>query len=94
MDEQDELLGRIRGYEVNGEIVFWAVDGLYSGPIKEFIKQPTEEILYDLNRDKVTTLSMRNKFPKRWVNDYAVAVTITALKARIEELERNENDKL
>jgi hypothetical protein len=67
--------------------MFRAVDGVYCGPIKEFIEQPAEGILYDLNRDKVTTLSMRNKFPERWVNDYAVAVTIVALKARIEELE-------
>ena len=54
-------------------------------PIKEFIKQPTEGMLYDLNRSDVVVFTFIDD-PK-WINDYAVAKVITELKNRIEELE-------
>jgi len=68
-----------------GNIVVAGVDGLQGMPIKEFIKQPVEGILYDLNRDEVTVLTLIDN-PK-WVNDYAVSKVIVALKKRIKELE-------
>ena len=72
--------------ERDGKVVINTIDGLYSAPVSEFIKQPTEGILYDLNRDFITVLSFIPD-PK-WINDYAVAVVITALKNRIDELEK------
>ena len=54
--------------------------------IKEFIKQPADGILYDLNRDEATILTFIED-PK-WVNDYAVCKVIRALKNRIKELEK------
>ena len=68
-----------------GNIVVAGIDGLQRIPIKEFIKQPVEGMLYDLNRDEVTVLTLIDN-PK-WVNDYAVSKVIVALKKRIKELE-------
>lgn len=69
----------------NGNIIFCGIGGLQGGNLKEFIKQPTEGILYDLNRDEATVLSQIEN-PK-WINDFAVAKVIRALKDRISELE-------
>ena len=66
-------------------IVVAGIDGLQGIPIKEFIKQPVEGMLYDLNRDEATVLTLIDN-PK-WVNDYAVSKVIVALKKRIKELE-------
>ena len=68
-----------------GNIIVAGIDGLQGMPIKEFIKQPVEGMLYDLNRDEVTVLTLIDN-PK-WVNDYAVSKVIVALKKRIKELE-------
>ena len=69
-----------------GNIVVAGVDGLQGMPIKEFIKQPVEGMLYDLNRDAATILTFIDNNPK-WVNDYAVMTVIIELKNRIKELE-------
>ena len=70
-----------------GNIVVAGVDGLQGMPIKEFIKQPVEGMLYDLNRDAATILTFIDNNPK-WVNDYAVMTVIIELKNRIKELEK------
>ena len=55
--------------------------GLQETDLNEFITQPTEGILYDLNRDKVTCLTWLNMDKARlWINNYAVAVVIEKLK--------------
>jgi hypothetical protein len=68
-----------------GNVVFVGIEGLQTAPISEFIKQPADGILYDLNRIESVVLSFLSD-PK-WVNDYAVAQVIRALKNRIDELE-------
>ena len=72
-----------------GKVCFMTFDGLYNAPVDEFIKQPAEGILYDLNRGIETTLTIMPE--KRWINDFAVAVTIVALKKRIDELEKEQS---
>ena len=62
----------------NGNIVFATVDGLMLAKLDEFIDQPTEGLLYDLNRDGATILSQLDN-PK-WINDYAVMQVIRKLK--------------
>ncbi len=71
-----------------GIVCFMTFDGLYSAKVDDFIKQPADGILYDLNRDMATTLTIMPE--KRWINDIAVAVTVVALKKRIDELEAKE----
>ena len=71
-----------------GNIVVAGVDGLQRMLLNEFIKQSTNGMLYDLNRDEVTVLTFITHNNPKWVNDYAVCQVIRALKKRIEELEK------
>lgn len=69
-----------------GNVVIRTPEGLAVFELAAFIKQPTLGLLYDLNRDSATVLTFIND-PK-WVNDFAVCQVITALKNKIEELEK------
>jgi hypothetical protein len=53
-------------------------EGLMEAKLDEVIKQPTEGLLYDLNRDRITILTYIND-PK-WVNDFACMKVIEKLK--------------
>jgi len=63
-----------------GKVVFRTIEGLAEMSIDEFIKQPTEGILYDINRDKVVSLTRMKNGDRRAVNDFAVALVIEKLK--------------
>lgn len=65
-----------------GKIVFMTLEGPMEADLDEFIKQPTEGILYDLNRDCATVLTFIED-PK-WVNDFAVGLVIAKLKEKID----------
>ncbi len=67
-----------------GNIVVSGVEGLQVMPLDEFLKQPIEGILYDLNRLEPVILTFIED-PK-WVNDFAVCKVIRALCKRIDEL--------
>lgn len=69
-----------------GNIVINGLEGLQIMPIDKFIEQPTDGMLYDLNRGEEVVLSFVNEHEK-WINDYAVAKVIRRLKNRIAELE-------
>jgi hypothetical protein len=64
--------------EKEGKVVFAVQGGLMEADIMDFINQPTEGLLYDLNRDKPTVMTFIND-PK-WINDYAVGLVISKLK--------------
>jgi len=85
-----EIMGEIKDKILEeykkGNIVVASFDGLQVTPLDEFIKQPTEGMLYDLNRCEAVVLTFLPD-PK-WVNDYAVSKVIQALKRRIDELEK------
>lgn len=81
----EEIKSKILEEYKQGNIILMTFDGLKVGKLEDFIKQPTELMLYDLNRDEATVLTFIND-PK-WVNDYAVSKVIKALKNRVEELE-------
>ncbi len=72
-----------------GNLVFAGIDDLFVVPINEFIKQPINGILYDLNRSPEVILTFIND-PK-WVNDYAVYLTIKKLKEENERLKKKKN---
>lgn len=82
MDEIKEII--LKEYQKNN-IVFATAEGLQCTQLSEFIKQPIDGMLYDLNRSEEVVLTFLPD-PK-WVNDYAVATVIRALKNRIYELE-------
>ena len=72
----------LKEYE-EGNIVVSTFDGLQTVSLKEFVKQPVDGMLYDLNRNETTVLTFI-KDPK-WVNDYAVAKVIQELKRQLDE---------
>jgi len=88
---KEELKNKILKEYENGNIVLATMEGLSVAKIDDFIKQSTTGILYDLNRLPEVVLSFLDD-PK-WVNDYAVAMVISKLKARISELEKMEISK-
>lgn len=69
----------------SGNIIVTGFEGLQCMPLEDFIKQPVESMLYDLNRSESVVLTFLPD-PK-WINDYASSQVIRALKRRIEELE-------
>jgi len=72
-----------------GNIVFATSEGLMTANISEFIKQPVEGLLYDLNRDEATVLTFIED--SKWVNDYAVCQVIRSLKDEIDKLKKSSN---
>jgi hypothetical protein len=74
----EKLKDVIRSREKDNRIVIEAHDGLMDAYIDDFIKQPLEGMLYDLNRLPEVTMTMINN-PK-WINDYAVYLVIKKLK--------------
>ncbi len=68
-----------------GNIMFMSIEGIQICSVKEFIKQPADGILYDLNKGEEVVLTYIED--KKWVNDFAVAKTIRELKNKIKELE-------
>lgn len=87
-DKVENFKNKVLGEYEKGNIVVDGMDGVHGTNLKEFIKQPVEGILYDLNRHEMVVLTFIED-PK-WVNDYAVTKVIRALKARIKELEEEE----
>jgi hypothetical protein len=70
----------LREYEEGNIVVFGIETQVYN--LKEFIKQPVDGILYDLNRSEETVLTWIED--KRWINDFAVAKVIRELKQQLE----------
>jgi hypothetical protein len=86
MMSSDELKKLVLDGRKEGKVVYWALpDQLCSADVSDFIKQPVDGILWDLNRLEETVLTFMDD-PK-WVNDFAVALTIRALKEKVDQLE-------
>ena len=82
---QKRLRDRILAERDKGNIVHWGLPGkLNTVKLDDFIKQPADGILYDLNRLEEISLTFLDD--PRWVNDFAVALTIRKLKAEIDRL--------
>jgi len=93
MTEQElqKLKDTILSEYEKGNVVVTTAEGLVIYNLDEFIKQPTPGLLYDLNRLPEVVLAFLGD-PK-WVNDYAVAMVISRLKARVAALEAKENSE-
>lgn len=77
----EELRDYILSEREKGNVVFHGLPGqLMSAPLEEFVKQPADGILYDLNRLEEIALTFIDD-PK-WVNDFAVALVIRKLVAQ------------
>ena len=82
----DKLRDLILSERDKGNIVFRGLpDQLMTAPLDEFVEQPAEGMLYDLNRLEEISLTFL-KDPK-WVNDFAVALVIRKLTDRLRQAE-------
>ena len=54
METNNEILDKVLALEADNKVAFMTVDGLKYSPIDEFVKQPLEGQLYDVNRDRPT----------------------------------------
>ncbi len=88
--KREELIELLNKNTQAGKVTFESIEGIVSAPLDEFIKQPAEGMLYDLNRDMATCLTFIDR--PAWINNYACCVVIKALKKRIEELENKLNN--
>ena len=77
--ELGKLKNFVREKEQEGKVVFMTCEGLMIADIDKFVGQGAAGILYDLNRDKATTMTLASEDNLRWINDYAVAVVIEKL---------------
>ena len=85
------ILEKIKANERDGKVVFMTECGLMSLPIDRLCRQCADGLLYDLNRDEATTLTLGENGHERWINDYAVAKVIRYL---IGELDKARKRKI
>lgn len=82
----DDLKKDILAEYEKGNIVVASFEGLQVCKLEDFIKQPVDGMLYDLNRLESVVLTFLPD-PK-WVNDYAVSKVLRAMQAKIEKLQQ------
>lgn len=87
----EQTLDVIRGQEKYGNITVETIGGLAVIPLDDIVNWEADSLLYDLNRDKATTIALGRDGMERWINDYAVAVVIEYL---LNELKKAKNDKV
>ena len=76
MSKDDELREMVLAARKEGKVVMWLLpDQLGTTPLEEFVRQPADGILWDLNRGEECADFTNN----RGVNDFAVALTIRKL---------------
>ena len=84
MTELEQLRDKILAERDAGNIVFWGLPHeLATAKLDDFIKQPVDGILYDLNRTEEICLTFLAG--TKWVNDFAVALVIRKLHAKLRE---------
>ena len=70
--DNSEYLEKIDELAKENKIAFMTIDGLMTANINEIINQPSEGILYDLNRDEATIRTLAESSKNvRWINDLA-----------------------
>ena len=75
---REKLRAYILAERTKGNIVFHGLPGqLMGAELDQFVEQPVDGMLYDLNRLEEISLTFLND-PK-WVNDFAVALVIRKL---------------
>lgn len=84
----EKTLAIVKENESKGIVTIMTECGLMSCNVERICKQGAEGLLYDLNRDEATTLTLGKAGLERWVNDYAVAMVIRYLISELEKQNR------
>ena len=74
---QENLRDKILAERDKGNLVYAHIEGYSVVSVEDFVKQPVEGMLYDLNRGEEVSLSFITE--KKWINDFAVALVIRKL---------------
>jgi len=86
------LASRLAECANNGIVVVLTSEGYQEILVKEFVDQPSEGILWDLNRDAATCLTiLKETGEKIWVNNYASGLVIAELKRQVDRFENLES---
>ena len=83
MKTAEEIKEYVLDQEKQGKVVVMTIEGFAECSLDGIIKQPTEGLLYDLNRHKTTILTFIED--RKWVNDYACMLVIEKLKSKLAE---------
>lgn len=86
----DKTLATVLENERKGKVTYMTGMGLMTSTLESFCRQDADGVLYDLNRDRATTITLGRNGGGRWINDYAVAMVIEYL---MKEIERLKNEK-
>ena len=68
-------------------LVYADIDGLKSIKLEEFVKQPLEGMLYDINRDEATITTFLEDH--KWVNDFALTKLLEYYYNKCKEYEKS-----
>jgi hypothetical protein len=91
--DNTELLDKILSNQKNDTVVYMTEAGLMGSTVSELLNQPSEGVLYDLNRDIATLVTLgRESKNKRWINDIALAFVFTELHKKYVDLETKFNE--
>lgn len=77
ISKEEELRDKIFEAYKEGYICYRTPEGVMKQRIDDFVKQPLEGMLYDINRDKATILA--NLKDPKWINDFALTVLLEYL---------------
>ena len=78
MPKTISLRDRILAERDNGNVVFMGLpDQVMCTKLDDFVEQPVDGILYDLNRSEEVVITFVDD--RKWVNDFAVTLTIRRL---------------
>ena len=88
-EAQEEMKAFIYAERDKGNIVVLGLEGPMTMPLEEFVKQPADGILYDLNRLEEVAMTFLPG-DRKWVNDYAVALTIRKLVAQRDDMNKDQ----
>ena len=84
----EKTLAIVKDNESKGVVSIMTCCGLMSCNIERLCRQSADGLLYDLNRDEATTLTLGRAGNERWVNDYAVAMVIRYLMNELEKAKK------
>ena len=74
-----------------GNLVYADIEGLKSIKFKNFIKQPLDGMLYDINRNTATILTFLDDH--KWVNDFALTKLLEYYYKKCKEYEDRNKTK-
>lgn len=87
-NELTDLKQLVKDNNTEDKIVVVDLEGIKTYPLKDFVGQPAEGILYDLDINECISYTTASTETLRWINQIATARVIKELKRQIDELNK------